>query len=112
PQLHPQPLVVGLEHRPLGAFHDRLGDVVEEAPDVDVAPLRVARERARAPDADAAAGERADAVDADLVQAALLRLRDLEAQAVDAHDDLVRGRLVDPAAGVGAAPADGHVPPR
>src|SRR3954447_16109613 len=83
PQLHPQPLVVGLEHRPLRALHDRLGDVVEEPADVDVAPLRVARERARAPDPDAASGERADAVDADLVEAALLALCHLEAEPVD-----------------------------
>src|SRR5689334_13736358 len=109
PQLHPQPLVVGLEHRPLRALHDRLGDVVEEPPDVDVAPLGVAGERAGAPDADAAARERADAVDADLVQAALLRVRDLEAEPVDAERDLVRGRLVDAAGGVGAAPDAGHV---
>ena len=36
-------------------------------------------------------------------------LRDLEAEAVDAHDDLVRGRLVDAAGRVGAAPDAGHV---
>ena len=83
-------------------LHDRLGDVVEEPPDVDVAPLGVAGERAGAPDADAAAREGPDAVDPDLVEAALLDIRDLEAEPVDAERDLVRGRLVDAAGRVGA----------
>src|SRR5262249_28266296 len=33
-QRAPEPVVVGLEDGPLRALHDRLGDVVEEAPDV------------------------------------------------------------------------------
>src|SRR3954469_22200017 len=108
-QLQPQELVVGLEHAPLRAFHDRLGDVVEQPAHVDVAPLRVAREGPGAPHADAAAGERADAVDADLVEAALLRVRDLERESVGAHDDLVGRGLVDAAALVDAAPESGDV---
>ena len=83
-QAHPEPLVVRLEHRPLRALDDRRADEVEQAPDVEVAPLGVARQRARAPDADAAARERADAVDADPVEAALLVVGDLEGQAVRA----------------------------
>ena len=54
----PQSRVVRLEDDPLGALEDRLLEVVEEPADVEVAPRRVARERARAPDADAAARER------------------------------------------------------
>src|SRR6185437_3918314 len=74
-QADPEALVVGLEHGPLGALHDRLGDVVEQPAHVQVAPLRVARQGAGAPHPDAAAGERADAVDTALVQAALLLMR-------------------------------------
>src|ERR1044072_4354397 len=109
PELDPQLLVVGLEHAPLRALHDRLGDVVEEPPDVDVAPLGVAGERAGAPDPDAAAREGPDAVDPDLVEPALLGLGDLEAEPVDAEGDLVRRGLVDAAGGVRPAPDAGHV---
>ena len=72
PHLGPQRVVVGLEHHPLGAVEDRLLEVVEEPADVDVAPRRVAGQRAGAPDPDAAAGEGADAVDADRVEQVLL----------------------------------------
>src|SRR3954453_23110122 len=103
-QLQPQELVVGLEHAPLRAFHDRLGDVVEESAHVDVAPLRVARQGARAPDPDSAARERPDAVDPDLVEAALLGVGHLEPDPVGAEDDLVGRRLVHAARVVHAAP--------
>src|SRR5690606_25356111 len=60
----PQVEVVGLEDDPLGALEDRLLDVVEEPPHVEVLPGRVARQRPGAPDPDAPTGERPDAVDA------------------------------------------------
>ena len=85
----PQAHVVRLEDDPLGALDDRLLDVVEEPPDVEVAPRRVARERPRAPDPDAAAGERADAVDPDRVELVVLGLRDVQLERDRAADDLV-----------------------
>src|SRR6187549_2117997 len=69
--LPPEQHVVRLEHGPLGSAFDRLLHHVEEAADVEVAPGSVARKRARTPDADAAAGEDAQAVDAVGVQNAL-----------------------------------------
>src|SRR5262245_28579048 len=56
----PQRDVVRLEDGPLRALEDRGLDHVEEAADVDVLPVGVRRERAGAPDADAARAERAD----------------------------------------------------
>ena len=71
--VRPQPLAVGLEHRPLRAAVDRVLQVDEVAPHVDVLPLRIVRaRRARAPHAVAATGEEAQAVDAERVQHLLL----------------------------------------
>src|SRR3954454_23296588 len=109
PQPQPQPLVVRLEDRPLGALDDRLGDVVEEPAHVEVAPLRIARERARAPDADAASREAADAGDALGVERALLGVCDLEGDPVRGHHALVGGGLVPAAGRVRAGPDAGHV---
>src|SRR5579884_4427956 len=60
----PQVGVVRLEDYPLQTLFQRLLDVVEEAAHIDVTPGRVAAQRARAPDAQTAPGERANAVDA------------------------------------------------
>src|SRR4029079_2488189 len=68
PHLRPKHLIVGLEHGPLRPVVDRLLDVVEQPANVEVAPGRVAGERAGAPDADAASRESANAVHADGVQ--------------------------------------------
>src|SRR6476660_1794367 len=95
-QLHPQPLVVGLKDAPLRPADDRLGDVVEQPADVDVPPLGVAGEGAGTPDPDSPTGERADAVDAVLVQGPLLCLGHLEPESVGATDPLVGRRLVGP----------------
>ena len=67
-------VIVGLKDHPLGAALDRLFDIVEQPPHVDVAPGRVARQRAGTPDADAPPGEGADAVDAIGVEGVLLAL--------------------------------------
>src|SRR5919197_970295 len=74
----PQLRVVRLEDHPVRPVEDGLLDVVEQPPHVDVAPLRVARQRARAPDPDALAGERADRVDGDGVQCVVLALGDVQ----------------------------------
>src|SRR5690606_33324473 len=108
----PQLVVVGLEHHPLGADQDRLLQVVEVPADVQVAPGRVGGQGAGAPDADAAAGEGADAVDADRVEQVLLATGDLQLQVDGAADDLVRGRLVHAALEVVAGPDAGDVAAR
>ena len=105
PEVH----VVGLEDDPLGAEEDRLLDVVEEAPDVEVAPRRVGGERAGAPDADPAPGEGADAVDPDRVELVLLGPGEVQLQGDRPADDLVRRRLVDAALAVVAGPDAGDV---
>src|SRR5579875_4057471 len=64
----PEPEVVRLENGPVRAVEDRLLHEVEQPPHVQVAPLRVAAQRARAPDPDALAGEGPDAVDPDGVE--------------------------------------------
>src|ERR1700704_762951 len=87
----PERLVVGLEDHPLGADLDRLLDHQEQAADVDVPPRRVAGDRARAPDPDAAVAHVPDAVDPARVQEVLLRARDGVLEAERAADDLVRG---------------------
>src|ERR1700712_3309352 len=63
----PQRHVVRLEDGPLGALENRRLDHVEQPPDVDVAPVRIRGQGARAPDADSPCPERADAVDPDRV---------------------------------------------
>ena len=65
-QLGPQRVAVGLEDRPPGAAVDALLEEDRQPADRDVLPLRVAvrRQRARAPDQRARAGEAADGVDA------------------------------------------------
>ena len=105
-------MVVGLEDHPLGADEDGFLEVVEVPADVEVAPGRVGGQGAGAPDADAAAGERADAVDADRVEEVLLTAGDLELQVDGAADDLVGRGLVDAALGVVAGPDAGHVAAR
>src|SRR4029079_18918217 len=104
----PEVQVVGLEDDPLGALEDRFLDVVEEAADVEVAPRRVARERACPPDTDTAAWEGADAVDAFMVGLVVLALGEVELQRERPADDLVGGRLVDAALLVAARPDAGH----
>src|SRR3954470_14627478 len=59
----PQGVVVRFEDDPLGPVQDGLLEVVEQPPDVEVAPFRLGGQGARAPDADTPAGERPDAVD-------------------------------------------------
>src|SRR4029079_16270074 len=71
----PEADIVRLEDDPLGALEDRLLEVVEEPPDVEVAPGRGARQRPRAPDPDAPAGERPDAVDPGRIELVVLGLR-------------------------------------
>src|SRR6266496_1104668 len=107
--LGPQGVVVRLEHHPLGAVQDRLLQVVEQAADAEVAPGRVAGQGAGAPDADAAAGEGAQAVDPDRVEQVVLCLGDLQLERENAAHHLVSGRLVDPAGVVAAAPDAHHV---
>src|SRR6266511_890805 len=108
----PELRVVGLEDHPVGAVEDRLLDVVEEPAHVEVTPLRVAGECARAPDPDALAGERPDAVDAVRVELVVLALGQVQLQRDRAAYDLVGGRLVHAAGGVVAGPDAGHVPTR
>ena len=91
---------------------DRLLEVVEQPANVEVAPRRVGRQRARTPDADAAAGERADAVDADRVEQVVLVLVICVSSEISAADDLVRRRLVHAAGVVVAGPDAGDVPGR
>src|SRR5882672_7695957 len=105
----PERLVVGLEDHPLGADLDRLLDHQEQAADVDVPPRRVAGDRARAPDPDAAVAHVPDAVDPARVQEVLLRARDGVLEAERAADDLVRGGLVHAALSVAARIDAGHV---
>src|SRR4051812_46505145 len=76
----PQLRVVRLEDHPVGAVEDGLLDVVEEAPDVEVTPLRVGAQRAGAPHPDALARERADAIDAVRVELVVLALGEIEFQ--------------------------------
>src|SRR5215217_5028179 len=56
--------VVWLEDDPLRALLDRFLDEVEEPPNVDVAPARIARQCARAPRANPHTRERPNAIDA------------------------------------------------
>src|SRR5467141_1358151 len=105
----PERLVVGLEDHPLRADLDRLLDHQEQAADVDVPPRRVAGDRARAPDTDAAIAHVPDAVDPARVEEVLLRPRDGVLEPQRSADDLVRGRLVHAALGVAARVDAGHV---
>src|SRR4029079_5270758 len=69
----PELPVVGLEDDPSGRLRDRLLDHVEQATDVEVAPLtRRVREGPCAPDPDPLPREIADAVDAGRVENRLL----------------------------------------
>src|SRR5688500_11923904 len=104
----PEAMVVGLEDDPLGRALDRRLHHDEQAADVDVAPARIRRQGAGAPDADRAVHE-ADAVDALRVEQVLLALRDVVAQAERATDDLVGRRLVDTALAVDARVHAGDV---
>ena len=112
PDARPQVRVVRLEDHPLRAALDRLLDVVEQPPHVDVAPGGIAAQGARAPDADAAAGEGADAVDADRVELSCSPLVTGVAALERAAHDLVGGRLVHAALVVAAGVDAGHVAAR
>ena len=96
----PEPLAVRLEHRPLRALVDRALEVGEVAAQVDVLPLGIGADRARAPQAEAAALEEAEAVDALGVEHVLLRLVEEALEAEREVDDLVGRRLVDGAVDV------------
>src|SRR5437763_7350398 len=76
PDLRPERLVVRLEHDPLGTAVHALLEEQRRAPDRHVLPLRGehvrALQRARAPGDPADDGERAQAVDAERVQLAVL----------------------------------------
>src|SRR5207237_9636429 len=91
---------------------DRLLEHQEEAADVDVAPRRIAGDRARSPDADAAVAQVPDAVDPARVHEVLLRTRDGVLEPERSADDLVRRRLVHAALRVAARVDAGHVPGR
>src|SRR5215216_7748184 len=82
-QLLPQPFVIRLEDRPACALIDRGGQVEEDPAHGKVAPLRVARERARAPDADALPREGPDRVDAGLGELGLVVLHHIEPEPRD-----------------------------
>src|SRR5215468_7664915 len=69
----PGHLVVLLEDHPLGALFNGVLDVIEVAPRAQILPARVRADRARAPESDSAAGEEAEAIDADRVEHVLLR---------------------------------------
>src|SRR5581483_7921827 len=105
----PQAGIVRLEHHPLRGALDRRLHHDEETANVDIAPRRIRRQRAGAPDADAAAHHHADAVDALRVEDVLLTLGDGVLEAERAADDLVRGRLVNAALVVDAGVDAGHV---
>ena len=70
PHPRPQRLGVRLEHHPLQAAVDRRLDEDQQPADVDVLPVRVARDHAPAADADAAVvgAEVADDVDVDRIR--------------------------------------------
>src|SRR5215475_6706783 len=110
--LGPQCVVVRLEHDPLGAVENGLFEIVEQPADVEVPPCRVGGERAGAPHPDAAAGERAQAVDADRVEQVGLPPSDHRLERDRPTDDLVRRSLVHATGVVVAAPDPGHVPAR
>src|SRR3954447_23007523 len=112
PDAGPERIVVRLEDDPLRPVEDRLLEVVEQPPDVQVAPFRLGRERACAPHPDAAARERPDAVDAGGVEQVVLALGELGGEPDRAADDLVRRRLVHAARVVIARPHSRHVPAR
>src|SRR5215216_5773601 len=76
PHLGPQVMVVRLEDHPLRAALDRLLNEIEQTPYAHIAPGRVAAERSRTPDPQAAPGEGANTVDADRIQHILLALGD------------------------------------
>src|SRR5205807_2443060 len=61
-QLEPELHIIGLEYGPLSAQSNALTHEVEEPAYVEVTPFGIAGERSCAPDADAAAGECANAV--------------------------------------------------
>src|SRR6266550_1355581 len=69
----PQRFAVGLKHCPLRPFVYRVFEVGKVAPQVDVLPLRVGTDCARAPQTEAASFEEAEAIDALRIQHFLLR---------------------------------------
>src|SRR5262249_48533849 len=89
----PEPLAVRLEHRPLRAAVDRGLEVQEIAAHVDVLPLRVARQRPRAPYPDAAVGQGPKAVDAERIEHFLLAEAHIALQAQGARHRFVRRSL-------------------
>src|SRR5215213_10892965 len=106
PDLRPQGLVVPLEHDPLRAAIEALLDEQREPPDRHVLPLRGelvgADERPRSPHDGAEDGERAQAVQPERVERAVLGIRERDREPLGAADDGVGagGRLPDPALGV------------
>src|SRR5439155_26626962 len=104
-----QRVVVRFADDALGAVEDRLLEVVEQPPHVEVPPRRVGRQRPRAPDPYAAPGERPHAVHADRVEQFLLLLGELGLEGDRAAYDLVGGGLVHAAGGVVAGPDAGDV---
>src|SRR3954468_4918069 len=104
----PQPVVVGLEHHPLGGALDARLDHDKQPAHVDVAPRRVARQRTGTPDPDAAVHE-ADRVDPLGVEQVLLALAHVVLEAERAAHDLVGRGLVDAALAVGARVHAGDV---
>ena len=86
--------VVGFEHRPLQAAVDGVLEVDEEPAHRDVLPLRVRRQRTRAPHAEATAFEAPDGVHAERGQRLLLRMVDNQLQVEYAIQRLVDRRLV------------------
>src|SRR6185312_14236176 len=96
----PQVGIVRLEDDPLRTAFDGRLNVVEKTADVHVAPGRIAAQRARAPDPQAAAGERADAVHPDRVQGILLALGNHLCRLQRAPNDLVGGRFMHATLGI------------
>src|SRR5215475_11207666 len=105
----PERVVIRLEHHPLGAVEDRLLEVVEQPADIEVAPRRIAGQRACAPNSDATTRERANAVHPDRVQQLLFGPCQTRLQRDGAANHLVGRGLVHAARCVVARPHSGHV---
>ena len=106
-QRRPEPMIVGLEHRPLDALEDALLDHHRRAADRNVAPFRIGlgRERSRAPD-HRFAQDGPVAVDTHRVEAVLLVVADLVFGPGGPNEagGEPRGRFPDAAAAIGPGP--------
>src|SRR6185369_4202493 len=90
----PQPRAVRLERGARQVRLDPASRGQEQPPDVDVGPGGRAREGARSPDPDAAAGEGTQGVDPFRVEPGLVSAGEVHRKVDDALQDFVGGRLV------------------